>query len=567
MALKDFDQLVTEINTAVHPNGPQGKTTALSLGTVLKSLAQELTTLPQEAALAATHKADLDASGRVPASQLPSYVDDVVEAASFDTLPGIGEVGKMYVALDTNKVYRWSGTQYVTVAAGEGVQTVGGLTGVITLTQLGLNLVDNTRDVDKPLSGATVAALAGKADLTDPRLAGINDLINSLAVRISTNAARTRMYYAGIGTAAAGNADDGLVRALAAALPGETVQVTTPIVMPYANPYNAVLLMKPGTILDLGGFDVTTVLRQDGIGLGAGNYTVYGRQATVYSTGAGSAGFTWPAGSGPVIRAYDLHLVNTGTASGALMRSGSLFQRGSVTVDSNTAGANGINLSSQAARYELVGDVTVNKACRGLEVAGSCEGLLRQGRFLITTPTAFLATIYDGGKLELMQYVVDVTAGPTSSGARLQTATATLVLTDVTVLGGSVVASSTAGRVILRGSTVLPAAYETDYLRGLGLTVVDERSTTGVAHRSGTTLTFGQDAEYDPIATGTFSVDDSTKRIGAVVVAYLTPTATAPSLPAPNFQSKDAYVAGKNLMYIFKVGANGSIQYTITVLD
>lgn len=471
----------------------------------------------------------------------------------------------MYVVLDTNKVYRWSGTQYV--AAGEGVQSVGGLTGVVTLAQLGLNLVDNTPDSAKPLSAAAGAALAGKADVTDPRLLGLDALVNSLAVRISTNAARTRTYYTGVGSAAASNADDGLVRALAAALPGETVQVMTPIVMPFANPFNAVLLMQPGTILDLGGFDVTTVQRQDGVGVGAGTYTVYGRDATIYSTGAGSAGFTWPGGAAPAVRAYDVHLVNTGTAAGALLRSGTLFQRGSVTVNSNTVGANGVNLSSQAARYELVGDVTVNKACRGLEVAGGCEGLLRAGRFLMSTPTAFLATLYDGGKLELMQYVVDVTAGPTTSGARLLTATATLVLTDVTVLGGSVVANSTTGRVVLRGSTVLPAAYGADYLRGLGLTVVDERPATGVAHRSGTTLTFEQNAEYDPIATGTFSVDNSTKRIGAVVVAYLTPAATAPSLPAPNFQSKDSYVAGKNLMYQFKVGANGAIQYTITVLD
>ncbi|MBD2770260.1 hypothetical protein IC235_20430 [Hymenobacter sp. BT664] len=567
MALKDFDQLVTEINTAVHPNGPQGKTTALSLGTVLKSLAKELTTLPQETALAATHKADLDASGRVPASQLPSFVDDVVEAASVATLPSVGEAGKIYVVLDTNRVYRWSGTQYVAVAAGDGVQSVGGLTGVVTLAQLGLNLVDNTRDLAKPLSEATLAALAGKADTNDPRLLSIQAVVNCLAVRISTNATRTRTYYTGVGSAAAENADDGLVRALAAALPGETVQVTTPIVMPYANIYNAVLRMQPGTILDLGGFDVTTVQRQDGVGFGAGSYTVYGRNATIYSTGAGSAGFTWPDGSAPTIRTYEVHLVNTGTASAILMRSGNLFHRGSVVVNSDTTGAIGVNLYSQAARYELVGDITVSKACWGMALVEGCEGLMRGGRFVMTTPTACLATLYNGGKLELMQCVVDVTAGPTTSGARLQSATATLVLTDVTVLGGSVVANSTTGRVVLRGSTVLPAAYGADYLRGLGLTVVDERPATGVAHRSGTVLTFEQNAEYDPISTGTFSVDDSTKRIGTVVTAYLTPTATAPTLSAPRFQSKDSFVAGKNLMYHFKVGANGSIQYTITVLD
>jgi hypothetical protein len=119
MALKDFDQLSTEINAAVHTNGPRGKTTAAGLNDLLKSLATELTTLPRETALVTAQKADLDASGRVPSSQLPSYVDDVVESASVDTLPRPGEAGKMYVVLDTNKVYRWSGSQYLPLANAE----------------------------------------------------------------------------------------------------------------------------------------------------------------------------------------------------------------------------------------------------------------------------------------------------------------------------------------------------------------------------------------------------------------------------------------------------------------
>jgi len=64
--------------------------------------------------------ASLDGSGKVPSSQLPSYVDDVVEAANFLSLPGTGETGKIYVVLDTNKTYRWSGSAYVEISASPG---------------------------------------------------------------------------------------------------------------------------------------------------------------------------------------------------------------------------------------------------------------------------------------------------------------------------------------------------------------------------------------------------------------------------------------------------------------
>ena len=54
--------------------------------------------------------------GKVPASQLPSYVDDVIEAEDAMHFPVTGESGKIYVALDTNKTYRWSGSGYVEIS-------------------------------------------------------------------------------------------------------------------------------------------------------------------------------------------------------------------------------------------------------------------------------------------------------------------------------------------------------------------------------------------------------------------------------------------------------------------
>lgn len=61
--------------------------------------------------------ASLDSSGLVPSSQLPSFVDDVLEYDSFSDFPPTGESGKIYVAKDTNKTYRWGGTQYVEISA------------------------------------------------------------------------------------------------------------------------------------------------------------------------------------------------------------------------------------------------------------------------------------------------------------------------------------------------------------------------------------------------------------------------------------------------------------------
>jgi hypothetical protein len=98
--------------------------------------------------LAAADIPNLDAAkittGTISAARLPSYVDDVIEAASLASFPGTGETGKIYVALDTNKVYRWSGSAYVYITSGA-VDSVAGKTGVVTLTSsdVGLGNVEN----------------------------------------------------------------------------------------------------------------------------------------------------------------------------------------------------------------------------------------------------------------------------------------------------------------------------------------------------------------------------------------------------------------------------------------
>jgi hypothetical protein len=130
--------------------------------------------------------------GKVPAAQLPSFVDDVLEYANTAAFPATGETGKIYVALNTNKTYRWSGSAYVEISPSPGstdsvpegsvnlyhttarasaaapVQSVAGKTGTVTLAKgdVGLANVDNTSDANKPVSTAQATAIAAKADAT-----------------------------------------------------------------------------------------------------------------------------------------------------------------------------------------------------------------------------------------------------------------------------------------------------------------------------------------------------------------------------------------------------------------
>lgn len=81
------------------------------------------------AALAA--KADL-VNGKIPADQLPSFVDDVLEFDRLQVFPEIGEAGKIYIALDSLKTYRWGGSVYAEISS-SAVTSVAGKSGAVTL--------------------------------------------------------------------------------------------------------------------------------------------------------------------------------------------------------------------------------------------------------------------------------------------------------------------------------------------------------------------------------------------------------------------------------------------------
>ena len=99
-------------------------------------------------------------NGEVPSDQLPSYVDDVLEFDDAEEFPAEGETGKIYVALDTNYTYRWSGAAYVQV----GGASLGEGNGIVIENDL-INVDEEWLDDHLEESLATVALSGAYSDL------------------------------------------------------------------------------------------------------------------------------------------------------------------------------------------------------------------------------------------------------------------------------------------------------------------------------------------------------------------------------------------------------------------
>lgn len=106
---------------------PGGYVKQVKVGNTTYSANNSLISLPSYATL--------DSSGKVPSSQLPSYVDDIIEgyysSGKFyyneDRTGEIsGETGKIYTDLISNKTYRWGGSAYVEISASLAIGTTAG---------------------------------------------------------------------------------------------------------------------------------------------------------------------------------------------------------------------------------------------------------------------------------------------------------------------------------------------------------------------------------------------------------------------------------------------------------
>lgn len=143
--------------------------------------------------------ATLDTTGKVPSSQLPSYVDDVLEYTNKAGFPTTGESGKIYIDKATNITYRWSGTTYVEIspslALGETSSTAypgnkGKTTDNVNAILAGTKIVPkatdaNTLDGKDSTNFASAADLAKKLDKSGGTMEGDFN-IDALYFKINT---------------------------------------------------------------------------------------------------------------------------------------------------------------------------------------------------------------------------------------------------------------------------------------------------------------------------------------------------------------------------------------------
>lgn len=131
--------------------------------------------------------APLDATGKLAPTFLPSYVDDVLEYTSLATMPASGESGKIYTALDTNKIYRWSGSVYVEISGSPG-STDAVVEGAV-----------NKYFTDARAQNAMAASMALKAPLASPAFTG-SPTVNAKAIVVTDDARLTNTRTPTAGT-------------------------------------------------------------------------------------------------------------------------------------------------------------------------------------------------------------------------------------------------------------------------------------------------------------------------------------------------------------------------------
>jgi hypothetical protein len=176
---------------------------------------------------AANGVAELDANGKVPSSQLPSYVDDVIEGYYYNskfykesthTTEIAGEAGKIYVDLSTEKTYRWSGSAFAEIssslALGETSSTAyrgdrgktaydhsqltSGNPHNVTKTDVGLGNVDNTSDATKKtnFTGSIASGNTGFVTGGDVYTA-INGVVKTATGTIGTSSTTVTVNFSG----------------------------------------------------------------------------------------------------------------------------------------------------------------------------------------------------------------------------------------------------------------------------------------------------------------------------------------------------------------------------------
>jgi hypothetical protein len=293
------------------------------------------------------------------------------------------------------------------------------------------------------------------------------------AIRV-VSATRERLFYAQVGPGAL----DGVATALAASKAGDRVELLLPLAT------DATPLRVPANVsLDLGGFNVDTQGKTDGIRLLQGTGTLYGHNATVTHSLKNSWGVGWVTAGSLNYRIYDLNIRTLVDGTQALgppfsvnfpnanvWHSGDIYSESPycIWVYSTTL---------PGGSYEHVGKVTATNDCIAMVLIG---GTMVQRGDVVLSGSASLGFVVNAS-MEVRGGVLDMRATSLDRPGFYMDPKGRLTLIDVTVLGALPAITQSAGQargaeVHLWGETTLPAGtWDPE------LTIVDHRPVVAVA--------------------------------------------------------------------------------------
>lgn len=239
------DELLQQSDLASYAT-TESVTTALAAYEKTDSLTTKLAT-----------KADL-VDGKIPAAQLPSYVDDVLEFENYDAFPAAekAEAGKIYVDKATNKTYRWGGTNYVEISAS---LAIGETDGTAFSGKRGKDLED-AFTAYKTTNDAAVGGKADKAATLEGY--GITDAVKA------SDLTTTLGSYVKTDTKVCGKPLTGDITLVAADV-GAVAEETDPVFTAWKNGYDIAIgstASATASGVAIGGFSKTTA--RDAVAIG-----------------------------------------------------------------------------------------------------------------------------------------------------------------------------------------------------------------------------------------------------------------------------------------------------------